>query len=137
MSAYGYKRRYRPALEHAEGDVWNVARDDDPVRDAPLAGYGMRIMIRLARAAFAGLLLIGLVTGCMSPKGNTVEEKRQDIEQMRADTLAALYLNLISSRYQGRPMMTMWRPLELVALLSLSVYLGSTLLTRIFGLVIL
>ena len=51
----------------------------------------MRIMIRLARAAFAGLLLIGLVTGCMSPKGNTVEEKRQDIQQMRADTLAALY----------------------------------------------
>ncbi len=78
-------------LEHTDSDVWNVARDDDLVRDAPLAGHRMRIMIRLARAACAGLLLIGLVTGCMSPSGNTVEEKRQAVQQMRADTLAALY----------------------------------------------
>ena len=48
-------------------------------------------MIRTAGAAFAGLFLIGLMTGCMSPSGVTVEEKRQTYQQMRADTLAALY----------------------------------------------
>ncbi len=51
----------------------------------------MQIMIRTAGAAFAGLLLIGLMTGCMSPSGDTVEEKRQAAQQMRADTLAELY----------------------------------------------
>ncbi len=51
----------------------------------------MQIMIRTAGAAFAGLLLIGLMTGCMSPSGDTVEEKRQTAQQMRADTLAELY----------------------------------------------
>ena len=51
----------------------------------------MRIMIRTAGAAFAGLLLIGLMTGCMSPSGDTAEEKRQTYQQMRADTLAELY----------------------------------------------
>lgn len=51
----------------------------------------MRIMIRTAGAAFAGLLLIGLMTGCMSPSGDTVEEKRLTAQQMRADTLAELY----------------------------------------------
>ena len=51
----------------------------------------MQIMIRTAGATFAGLLLIGLMTGCMSPSGVTVEEKRQTYQQMRADTLAELY----------------------------------------------
>lgn len=51
----------------------------------------MRIMFRPAGAAFAGLLLIGLMTGCVSPSGDTVGEKRQSAQQMRADTLAELY----------------------------------------------
>lgn len=51
----------------------------------------MKIMFRLARAAFAGLLSIGLVTGCMSPGGDTVEQKRQAAQQMRSETLAELY----------------------------------------------
>ncbi len=43
------------------------------------------------RLAIAGLLAIGLVTGCMSPGGNTVEEKRQAVQEMRSETLAELY----------------------------------------------
>ncbi len=43
------------------------------------------------RLAIAGLLSIGLLTGCMSPGGNTVEEKRQAVHQMRSETLAELY----------------------------------------------
>ena len=34
-------------------------------------------MFRLARVGFVSLVLLALVTGCMSPTGNTVEEKRQ------------------------------------------------------------
>ncbi len=43
------------------------------------------------RLALAGLLAIGLVTGCMSPNGNTVEDKRQAVQKMRSETLAELY----------------------------------------------
>ena len=43
------------------------------------------------RLAIAGLLSIGLLTGCMSPGGNTVEEKRQAVQKMRSETLAELY----------------------------------------------
>ena len=43
------------------------------------------------RLAFAGLLAMGLLTGCMSPGGNTVEEKRQVVQKMRSETLAELY----------------------------------------------
>ncbi len=43
------------------------------------------------RLAIAGLLAMGLVTGCMSPSGNTVEEKRQAVQKMRSETLAELY----------------------------------------------
>ncbi len=43
------------------------------------------------RLAIAGLLSIGLLTGCMSPSGNTVEEKRQAVQSMRSETLAQLY----------------------------------------------
>ena len=48
----------------------------------------MTIMSRLAKA---GLLSIFLVTGCMSPGGDTVEEKRQAAQNMRSETLAELY----------------------------------------------
>ncbi len=48
-------------------------------------------MFRLARAGLVSILLITLVTGCMSPKGNTVEEKRQAAQSMRSETLAQLY----------------------------------------------
>ncbi len=48
----------------------------------------MKIMFRLA---IAGLLSIGLLTGCMSPGGNTLEEKRQAVQKMRSETLAELY----------------------------------------------
>ena len=48
-------------------------------------------MIRLARAGLVSIVLITLVTGCMSPKGNTVAEKRQAAQSMRSETLAQLY----------------------------------------------
>ncbi len=48
-------------------------------------------MIRLARAGLVSVVLITLVTGCMSPKGNTVAEKRQAAQSMRSETLAQLY----------------------------------------------
>ena len=41
--------------------------------------------------AIAALLSIVLVSGCMSPSGNTVAEKRQAAQKMRSDTLAQLY----------------------------------------------
>ncbi len=43
------------------------------------------------RLAIAGLLSMTLLAGCMSPKGDTAEEKRQSVEQMRSETLADLY----------------------------------------------
>ncbi len=43
------------------------------------------------RLTIAGLLSMALLTGCMSPKGETAEEKRQSVEQMRSETLADLY----------------------------------------------
>ena len=48
-------------------------------------------MFRLARAGLVSIVLITLVTGCMSPKGNTVAEKRQAAQSMRSETLAQLY----------------------------------------------
>jgi len=48
-------------------------------------------MFRLARAGLVSILLITLVTACMSPKGNTVAEKRQTAQSMRSETLAQLY----------------------------------------------
>ncbi|MCZ6744413.1 MAG: hypothetical protein O7D31_07010 [Alphaproteobacteria bacterium] len=48
-------------------------------------------MIRLARAGLVSILLMTLVTACMSPKGNTVAEKRQAAQSMRSETLAQLY----------------------------------------------
>ena len=48
-------------------------------------------MSRFARACLACLLIAGLAAGCMGPEGDTLAEKRQAAQQMRADTLAALY----------------------------------------------
>ena len=48
-------------------------------------------MFRLARAGLVSILLMTLVTACMSPKGNTVAEKRQAAQSMRSETLAQLY----------------------------------------------
>ena len=48
-------------------------------------------MFRLARAGLVSILLVTLVTGCMSPKGDTVAEKRQAAQSMRSETLAQLY----------------------------------------------
>ena len=45
----------------------------------------------MLRFGAAWLLSMVLVTGCMSPSGNTAEEKRQAILQMRSETLAELY----------------------------------------------
>ncbi len=45
----------------------------------------------MLRLAIVGLVSIGLLGGCISPKGTTVEEKRQAIQDMRAETLAELY----------------------------------------------
>ncbi len=43
------------------------------------------------RLAIAGLLSMALLSGCMSPKGETADEKRQAVQQMRSETLAELY----------------------------------------------
>ncbi len=43
------------------------------------------------RLAIAGLLAMGLVTGCVSPDGNSVQDKRQAVQKMRSETLADLY----------------------------------------------
>ncbi len=48
-------------------------------------------MFRLVRAGLVSIALITLVTGCMSPRGATVEEQRQNARQMRSETLAELY----------------------------------------------
>ena len=48
-------------------------------------------MFRLARAGLVSILLMTLVTSCMSPKGDTVAEKRQAAQNMRSKTLAQLY----------------------------------------------
>ncbi len=48
-------------------------------------------MSRLARAGLVSILLLTLVTACMSPKGNSVAEKRQAAQSMRSKTLAQLY----------------------------------------------
>ncbi len=51
----------------------------------------MSIMFRLARVGLVSILLLTLVTACMSPNGNTVEQKRQAVQKMRSETLAELY----------------------------------------------
>ena len=43
------------------------------------------------RLGIAALLSMALLAGCMSPKGDTAEEKRQAVQQMRSETLAKLY----------------------------------------------
>lgn len=51
----------------------------------------MGIRFPLARAGLVSILLITLLPGCMSPKGNTVAEKRRAIQSMRSETLAQLF----------------------------------------------
>ena len=48
-------------------------------------------MNRFARACLACFLIAGVTAGCMGPKGDTLAEKRQAAQQMRVDTLNALY----------------------------------------------
>ena len=48
-------------------------------------------MFRLPRAGLVPIVLVALLTGCMSPKGDTVAEKRQAVQSMRSETLAELY----------------------------------------------
>ncbi len=48
-------------------------------------------MFGLARAGLVSIFVIALVTGCMSPKGDTVAEMRQAAQSMRSETLAQLY----------------------------------------------
>ena len=48
-------------------------------------------MSRFARACLACFLIAGLAAGCMGPEGDTQAEKRQAAQQMRVDTLDALY----------------------------------------------
>ncbi len=51
----------------------------------------MSMMSRQARVGLVSILLLTLVTACMSPKGNTVAEKRQAVQSMRFETLVQLY----------------------------------------------
>jgi hypothetical protein len=44
----------------------------------------------MLRLGLAGLLSLVLLAGCMSPKGDTVAEKRQAAQQMRSEALAKL-----------------------------------------------
>ena len=48
-------------------------------------------MIKISGMALAGLLSMALLAGCASPGGETVAEKRQSVQQMRAETLVELY----------------------------------------------
>jgi lipid-binding SYLF domain-containing protein len=59
--------------------------------DSQFAKEEAKIMFRLAKAGLVSILLIALVTGCMSPKGDTVGEKRRAAQSMRSETLAQLY----------------------------------------------
>ena len=45
----------------------------------------------MIRWAMTALLSFALLTGCMSPKGGSVVEKRRTVQEMRSDTLAELY----------------------------------------------
>jgi lipid-binding SYLF domain-containing protein len=45
----------------------------------------------MSRLAIAGLISVALLTGCVSPSGDTVAEKRQAVQGMRSETLAQLY----------------------------------------------
>jgi len=42
------------------------------------------------KVALVGIFLV-LLSGCMSPQGATIADKRHDAMQMRSDTLAKLY----------------------------------------------
>lgn len=48
-------------------------------------------MPRTFLALASSVLALGLLAGCMSPSGASTEEKRQAVQEMRADTLAKLY----------------------------------------------
>ena len=48
-------------------------------------------MRRTAFALVTGLSMAGLMSGCMSPEGATISEKRAAVQEMRTDTLAKLY----------------------------------------------
>ena len=48
-------------------------------------------MFRLPRAGLVSIVLVALLTGCMSPNGDTVAEKKQAVQSMRSETLAQLY----------------------------------------------
>ena len=61
------------------------------LENSPFAEEEANIMFRLAKTGLVSILLITLVAGCMSPKGNTAEEKRQAAQSMRSETLAQLY----------------------------------------------
>ncbi len=43
------------------------------------------------RPAWLGILVVALLTGCMSPPGDTVADKRQEVQRMRSETLTELY----------------------------------------------
>ncbi len=45
----------------------------------------------MSRWSIAGLLLVAVLSGCVSPKGDTVAEKKQHVQTMRSETLAELY----------------------------------------------
>ena len=45
----------------------------------------------MMRWTMTALVSLAVLTGCMSPKGDTVEQKRQTVQQMRTTTLAQLY----------------------------------------------
>lgn len=49
------------------------------------------IMLQQARFTHVSIILLALLTGCMAPKGDTVAEKQQAVQNMRSKTLAQLY----------------------------------------------
>ena len=51
----------------------------------------MSRLARMFRLAIGGLISIALLSGCISPSGDTPAEKRQAVQNMRAETLAELY----------------------------------------------
>lgn len=48
-------------------------------------------MRRTVVALASSVLAVGLLAGCVSPKGSSPAEKRQAVQEMRSDTLAKLY----------------------------------------------
>ena len=45
----------------------------------------------MSKLTIVGLVVIALLAGCMSPSGETAAEKRQAVQNMRAETLDELY----------------------------------------------